>query len=82
MDIGIELGMILFQNDRSGAWKLKLFVTFLFAYVAGGFLGALCFDPSAISGPDFVAGCRYSSKIFVLLLRCKNHLRHSRERAL
>jgi uncharacterized membrane protein YoaK (UPF0700 family) len=54
MDIGIELGMILFQNDRSGAWKLKLFVTFLFAYVAGGFLGALCFDPSAISGPDFV----------------------------
>ena len=54
MDIGIEIGMVLFQNDRSGVWKLKLFITFLFSYIVGGFLGASCYDPTAISGPDFV----------------------------
>ena len=54
MDIGIEMGMGLFQSDHSGRWKLKIYVVFLSAYVAGGFLGASCYDPTAISGPDFV----------------------------
>jgi uncharacterized membrane protein YoaK (UPF0700 family) len=53
-DIGIEIGMILFQNDRRGCWKLKVSSVFLLSYIAGGFLGGLCFDPTAISGPDFV----------------------------
>lgn len=52
-DIGVEIGNILFHNDRSGIWKLKLLSTFMFSWIAGGFFGALCFDPAAISGPDF-----------------------------
>merc|ERR1719191_2585902 len=47
--------MILFRNDRRGYWKLKILSVFLLSYIAGGFLGGLCFDPAAISGPDFVA---------------------------
>jgi uncharacterized membrane protein YoaK (UPF0700 family) len=53
-DMGIEIGMYLFQNDKSGCWKLKVFTAFLLCYIAGGFLGALCFDPNAIQGVDFV----------------------------
>jgi uncharacterized membrane protein YoaK (UPF0700 family) len=53
-DIGVEIGNIFFQGDYSGCWKLKLLVTMLLSYIAGGFLGGLCFDPEAITGPDFV----------------------------
>jgi uncharacterized membrane protein YoaK (UPF0700 family) len=53
-DMGVEIGMILFQMDLSGSWKLKVYFCLLLAYIGGGFLGAVCFNPSAISGPDFV----------------------------
>jgi uncharacterized membrane protein YoaK (UPF0700 family) len=52
-DIGVEIGNILFHKDHSGIWKLKLLSTFMSCWIAGGFFGALCFDPAAISGPDF-----------------------------
>jgi uncharacterized membrane protein YoaK (UPF0700 family) len=53
-DIGCETGFVLFQDDRHGLWKLYIKAAFVVAYIIGGFLGAFCFDPEAISGPDFV----------------------------
>jgi uncharacterized membrane protein YoaK (UPF0700 family) len=53
-DMGIELGKILFHDDKSGLWKLQLLTTFLACYVLGGLLGALCFSPAEIEGVDFV----------------------------
>jgi uncharacterized membrane protein YoaK (UPF0700 family) len=53
-DIGIEAGKFLFLGDDSGCWKLKLHSTFLFCYILGGFLGALCYSPDAVEGVDFV----------------------------
>jgi uncharacterized membrane protein YoaK (UPF0700 family) len=53
-DVGIEIGKFVFHGDRSGVWKLRLLTTFLFCYILGGFLGALCFSPDEIQGVDFV----------------------------
>jgi uncharacterized membrane protein YoaK (UPF0700 family) len=53
-DMGVEIGMVLFQKDKSGCWKLKIYTALLLCYIFGGFLGAVCFDPEAISGPGFV----------------------------
>jgi uncharacterized membrane protein YoaK (UPF0700 family) len=51
-DMGVELGKVVFQNDRTGCWKLKVHTCLLLSFIGGGFLGAVCFNPSAISGPD------------------------------
>merc|ERR1719454_2751299 len=43
-DMGAELGMYFFQGDSSGLWKFKIYTAFMFFYIFGGFLGAVCFN--------------------------------------
>lgn len=55
-DLSLELGTWLFQNDRSGLWRAKIYAVLFLCFILGGFLGAVVFDPEAVAlgaGVDF-----------------------------
>lgn len=54
--MGIELGKVVFRNDQSGVWKLKLLCVFLTSYIFGSAMGVLGYDLIGVKAMFIPAG--------------------------